>query len=215
MPTITKITEQKRSANRRSVYLDGSFAFGCNVNVVAKFRLREGLQLTAEQLEQILQGEVRQDCFDSAVRSLESRLHSRSELKTKLMRKEWGVAVIDGVLDDLQRMGYIDDARFAKTRALSAAQHKHHGKRRAMVELLRKGVNREVAKTALNDVYDATDTTAVARQLVQKQLPRLKKLDVQTARRRIVGMLQRRGFDYDDIGPVVNEALGELRDDSL
>ena len=38
MPTITKIDEQKRRANRRSIYIDGEFAFGCNVNVVARFR---------------------------------------------------------------------------------------------------------------------------------------------------------------------------------
>src|SRR2546426_12381883 len=120
MPVITKIAQQKRSPNRRRVYLDGAFAFGCNLNVVAKFRLREGMQLTPELVEQVQQGEVRQECFDAAMRSLESRLHSRAELKKKLMRKEWGVAVIDGVLDDLQRLGYIDDARFAKTKAMSA-----------------------------------------------------------------------------------------------
>src|SRR3954471_19782445 len=103
MALITRITEQKRSPNRRSVYLDGVFAFGCNLNVVAKFRLREGMQLTPEQVDQVQRGEVRQECFDAAMRALESRLHSRAELKRKLMRKEWGVAVIDGVLDDLQR----------------------------------------------------------------------------------------------------------------
>ena len=43
MPTITRIDEQRRRKNRRNVYLDGAFAFGCNLNVVAKFRLREGL----------------------------------------------------------------------------------------------------------------------------------------------------------------------------
>src|SRR6516225_5675652 len=129
MPTITKIEQQKRSPNRRSVYFDGAFAFGCNVNVVAKFRLREGMSLTAEQVIEVQQGEVRQECFDAAIRALNTRLHSRAELRRKLLRKEWGTAVIDGVLDDLQRLGYLDDARFAKTKAMSAAQRKHHGRR--------------------------------------------------------------------------------------
>jgi regulatory protein len=210
MAVVTKIVEQKRSPNRRNIYLDGAFAFGCNLNVVARFRLREGLQLTQAQIDEVQQGEVRQECFDAAMRSLQTRLHSRAELRKKLMRKEWGGAVIDGVLDDLQRLGYLDDARFAKTKAMSAAQHKHHGRRRAMVELIRAGVKGDVAARALDDVYDAHDSTAVARGLAKKQAARLKRLDPIVARRRLVGMLQRRGFDYDSIKPVIDEVLGDM-----
>ena len=213
MPTITRISEQKRSPNRRNVHLDGAFAFGCNLNVVAKFRLREGMQLTPEQVDQVQQGEVRQECFDAAMRALESRLHSRAELRKKLMRKEWGPGVIDGVLDDLERLGYIDDARFAKTKAMSAAQYKHHGRRRAFMELLRTGVKGDVADKALDEVYAASDSTAVARELALKQAPRLKRLEPMVARRRLVGMLQRRGFDYDAIKPVVDEVLGSAGND--
>lgn len=208
MPVITQITEQKRRENRRNVFLDGAFAFGCNLNVVAKFRLREGLALTADQVQQILQGEVKQDCFDKAMQHLESRLHSRAELERKLKRREYGPAVIGAVLDDLARMGYLNDAQFARTRALSAAQHKHHGRRRAFMELIKRGVKGEVAEKALDDVYDAHDSTVVARELAVKQLPRLKRLEPMVARRRLVGMLQRRGFDYDAIKPVVDEVLG-------
>ena len=98
MPTITRITEQKRRANRRSVYLDGAFAFGCNVNVIARFRLSEGMQLTPEQVTGIQLGAVKQECFDDAMRSLERRLHSRAELQRKLLPKEYGETVVAAVL---------------------------------------------------------------------------------------------------------------------
>src|SRR3990170_5562173 len=153
MPTITRISEQKRRANRRNIYLDGAFAFGCNLNVVAKFRLREGMTLTPDQLRQIEMGEVKQECFDRAMASLGSRLHSRAELHRKLMRREYGETVVNAVLDDLARLGYVDDERFAKTKALSAAQYKHHGRRRAFQELRKAGVTNEVADKALADVY--------------------------------------------------------------
>ena len=38
-------------------------------------------------------------------------------------------------------MGYLDDERFARTKALSAAQHRQHGPRRAMAELLKAGAD--------------------------------------------------------------------------
>jgi regulatory protein len=208
MPSITKITEQKRRANRRNVFLDGAFAFGVNLNVIAKFRLREGMTLSDAQVLEIQRGEVRQECFDKAMQYLQMRLHSRAELGKKLMRREYGQAVVDGVLDDLVRLGYLNDEQFARTKALSASEHKHHGRRRAKIELLKSGIKGDVAEHALDDVFSQTDNLANAKLLAQKQAPRLRKLDPTVARRRLVGMLQRRGFDYETIKPVVDEVLG-------
>jgi len=208
VPTITKILEQKRRANRRSVYLDGKFSFGCNQNVIIKFKLNEGLELSAEQLDSILTGAVRQECFDAAMKFLERRLHSRDELRRKLIRKDYSAEMANDVLVDLERMGYVNDEQFAKTNALSAAQHRQHGRRRAMVELLKKGVERETARVAVENVYESTDSLAIARKLAQKKAASLRRLDPMVARRRLAGMLARRGFEYDVVKPVIDEVLG-------
>ena len=207
MPVITSITEQKRRANRRNIYLDGAFAFGCNINVVARFKLHEGKTLTADEVRQIEMGEVRQECFDRAMASIAMRMHSRAELHKKLMRREYGETVVNAVLEDLVRLGYVNDAQFARSKAASAAKVRHHGRRRAMVELKKAGVGGEVAERALADVYAEQDSRAVAKALAMKQLPRLQKLEPQAARRRLVGMLQRRGFDYGDVSAVVEETM--------
>jgi regulatory protein len=208
MAIVTKIVEQKRQPNRRSIYLDGAFAFGVNANVVAKFRLRVGMELSPERVAEIEQGEVRQECFDEAMRILRRRLHSRAELTRKLMKSEFGEGIVGSVLDQLEQLGYVNDERFAQTKALSAAERKHHGRRRAMAELRKAGVSGEVAARALDQVYDAADSVAVARELAMKQAARLRKLDPVVARRRLVGMLQRRGFEYEAIRPVIEEVLG-------
>lgn len=215
MPLISKILEQKKRKNRRSVYIDGRFAFGVNVNVVARFRLREGQTISPEQIKQIEQGEVRQECFDAALKMLERRLHSRSEMSRKLLRKEFSSAMVEDVLNELARLGYVDDARFAKTKALSAAQHKHHGKRRAALELMKAGVDRSTADRAVEDVYDVTDSLAIARQLAMKRAAGLRKLDPVVACRRLMGMLLRRGFEYEIVKPVIDEVLGDPQDENL
>jgi regulatory protein len=212
MAVVTKIAEQKRQPNRRSIFLDGTFAFGVHENVVSKFRLRVGMELSAQQVAEIEQGEVRQECFDEAMRILRRRLHSRAELRGKLMKGEYGEGIVNSVLDQLQQLGYVNDERFAQTKALSAAEHKHHGRRRAMAELRKAGVSGEVAARALDEVYDAADSVAVARELAMKQAGRLRKLDPHVARRRLVGMLQRRGFEYEAIKPVIEAVLGRGED---
>jgi regulatory protein len=208
MPVITKISEQKRRSNRRNVFLDGVFAFGCNLNVVAKFRLREGMNLSEPQVREIEHGELRQECFDRAMSAIASRPQSREGLRRKLVRREFGQSVIDAVLDDLIRLGYVNDERFARGKATSSAKQKRHGRRRALVDLRRAGVSGTVAQKALDDVYSNHDAVASARIVAEKQAPRLKKLDIAVARRRLVGMLQRRGFDYDAIKPAVEGVLG-------
>jgi regulatory protein len=208
MPVITAISETKRQPNRRKIYLDDIFAFGCNLNVVARFRLRTGMALSDEQVAKIQQGEVRQECFDKAMRYLQTRLHSRSELSRKLARREYGPGMIDDVLDQLTRLGYVNDEQFARAKALSAQQRKLHGRQRARIELMKAGIRGEVLEHALDDVYEGADSTAVARVLARKQAARLRKLDPMVARRRLSGMLQRRGFDYETIKPVIDQVLG-------
>lgn len=210
MPIVTRIVEQKKRANRRSVFLDGAFAFGVNLNVVAKFRLHAGQQLSAEDVERIQQGAVRQECFDHAMRFIEKRMHSRAELKTKLTRQEYGPAVVEGVLNQLAEMNYVNDARFAESRAESAAKYKHHGPNRARIELAKKGVERETARQAVEQVYEAHDSSATARDLAAKKMKSLARLEPHVARRRLTGMLLRRGFDFDTIKPVIEEVLGRF-----
>lgn len=208
MPVITQISESKRRKNRRNVHLDNAFAFACNVNVVAKFRLRVGMEVSAEQLEKIKGGEVRQECFDAAMRFLQRRMHSRSELKTKLARNDYVADLIESVLDDLERLGYVNDAKFAEASTELSAKVRHHGRRRAAIELMKKGVTGESARKALENTYDTHDSLSVARELARKKARSLQKLDPQVARRRLAGMLMRRGFEYDVVRPVIDEVLG-------
>ena len=115
----------------------------------------------------------------------------------------------------------MNEEGFAGTKALRAAEHRKQGRRRAYVELLKSGVAGPVAQDALDEIYGdgrggtesgagigKVDSQSLARQTAEKLAPRLRKLDPQVARRRLVANLQRKGFDYDTIAPVVNDVLG-------
>jgi regulatory protein len=209
MPTITRIAELKRTPNRRSIHLDGRFAFAVNLNVVARFSLLVGKQLTDAQVEQIGLAEQRQRCFDHALRVLSHRAIGRSELRRRLLRSnKWDEPIIDDVLDGLERLDYLNDARMARQSAETSAQRKRHGRNRALADLLKRGVDCETARHAVEKTYEATDSLALARELARKQLARLQRLPPEVARRRLFGVLLRRGHDYETARPVVDELLG-------
>ena len=207
MPKITAISEQRRRKNRRSVHIDGEFAFGCNVNVVARFRLREGMTISESLRREIEEGEVQQEAFDHATRLLGMRMQSERELRTKLGRKDYGAGAIDAVIENLKRLNYVDDAKFAASRAADQANVKKHGKVRAVQELMKSGVARPLAEKATAAAYQDVDPRAAAFELANKRVPGLRRLDAETAKRRLVGFLQRRGFDFETVQYAVEKAL--------
>jgi regulatory protein len=211
MPLITRISEQKRRKNRRNIYLDGVFAFACNQNVVRKFALAEGKSLDAAEIERVLQGEVQQECFDRGIRLLEQRMHSAAELRRKLARHEYGAQVLDRVLERLAQLGYLNDSEFARLKVRDG-QRRLRGRRLVMADLLKAGVKGETAREAVTSEYSPTLSREAAEQLVQKNLPRLQRLDGQTARRRLMGLLQRRGFDFELSRDLVQKALAHPED---
>jgi regulatory protein len=213
MAKVTKLNTPSCSPRRRSVHLDGRWAFNCSVNVAERFGLAVGRELSADEVATIATAETRQKAIDKALGYLSRRLHSREELRTRLARGGYDAALVQTALDELTRLGYIDDARFAEARATSAARHRKHGPRRAYVDLVRAGVGHETARRAAVEVFETHDSMKVARELAMKKLPALRRLAPEVARRRLMGMLLRRGFTYDQVRPVIEETVGRFDDE--
>lgn len=215
MPTVTKIEPQKRRKGRSNVFVDGAFAFGLSDGVVLKYGLRAGDELPAARRAEIEQGELKAACFTKATMLLGRRPHGEAELRRKLTRRDadWPPHVVDAVMDELKRLRYLDDAQFAAARAGDAVRGKAVGSRRALAELKRAGVNEKVAAAAVSAAYAERDEAAVARELVRKKLRGVARLDPATAKRRLYGMLARRGFGTDVINDALAAELSAPRDD--
>jgi regulatory protein len=81
------------------------------------------------------------------------------------------------------------------------------------MELSRKGVDREVARTAVVETFEEeqVDESAAIDRAAEKKLRTLSKVDEQTRRRRLYSYLARRGFDPD----AINGVMGRLASGSL
>ena len=202
----------KRRPSMCSVHLDGRFAFVLSLAVVGQLGLRDGDDITPERIEQLKSGQLRQKAMDDALRILSGRSQSQAQLRTKLARKQHPADVIQSIIDRLKELGYINDQQFAENRALAAAKSKKLGRRRAAQDLLKAGVDQSTARRALENVYESHDSAQVARQLVEKHLPRLARFDDLTTRRRLMGVLMRKGYDYETSRSAIAEVLGRVDD---
>ena len=89
--------------------------------------------------------------WDRAMNMLAFRARSRTELKRQLIQKGEEPPRVDQVLERLERAGYLDDADFARQFARAKALGAGMSRRRVQQELARKGVEREVANSAIAD----------------------------------------------------------------
>jgi regulatory protein len=141
---------------------------------------------------------------------LTGRARSRQELSAKLAAKRVPAEVADRLLDRFEEVGLVDDAAFARTWVSQRQSAVGGGKglaRRALAqELRRKGVAEETSREVLDEL-DPAEEEAAARELVRRKLRTLARVDDQTATRRLVGMLARKGYSSGLSFTVVREEL--------
>ncbi|WP_127571044.1 regulatory protein RecX [Georgenia faecalis] len=128
-----------------------------------------------------------------ALRLLAAAPRSRAQLATKLADRGVAEDVAAALLDRFEEVGLLDDAAYAEM--LVRTRHAERGlARRALVaELRAKGITGEVAEVALEQVDDE-DEEASARALVARRAPATRGLERDRRRRRLGGMLARKGY---------------------
>lgn len=143
------------------------------------------------------------------LRLLSLRPRTHAELAEALTKREFGEDVITEVLDRYAEVGMIDDAAFANAWVTSRHRGKGLARRALGEELRRKGVDKELATLALEQLDDETERAA-ARELVARKLRGMSAAVAPDAKmRRLVGMLARKGYPPGVAMSVVREMLAE------
>lgn len=87
--------------------------------------------------------------LEKAFRLLALRDRSEKELRRKLESAKFSPAVVDGVIERCRDLGYIDDARFARTLACTLAASRLLGNRRISFDLQERGIDGDIAAQAI------------------------------------------------------------------
>ena len=131
---------------------------------------------------------------DRALRLLTVRSRSSEELRRRLLRAGYERAEVSEAIEDLAAVGLVDDERFAREVVAHQVGRKLSGRRAAISSLRRAGIPAEDAERAV-DQAGTGDEEARAEELARTRLGRLASLEPAVAYRRLVGFLQRRGYD--------------------
>ena len=134
-----------------------------------------------------------------AFKYLSYRDRSKTEVALYLEKKGHTPSVIQTTLQELEKLNYITDQRFAMEWGRWRVEVKRFGKKRLQHELSAKGVSSSIIESALTDLYDSHPEQDLALACANKKLASLHGLEPEKKSRRLAQYLQRRGFSADII----------------
>ncbi len=145
---------------------------------------------------------------DRALRLLSVRSRSRHELRSRLLRAGFEEDEVESTLVDLEGVGLVDDERFAR----ELAEHQRRrglGRRAGLAALRGKGVDRDLAERAVDEVQPEDDAD-IAYELASARSARLRSLSPDVLHRRLLSYLIRRGYEPVIARSAVRRAIAEM-----
>lgn len=140
-----------------------------------------------------------------ARRSTAGAPQSEGRLAGKMAEKGWPPVVVEQALERCRERGIVDDQALARS-LVEEGRRKGHARRRLARDLRRRDLDQATIDAALEPIEDE-DQQAAASELAAKRARELTHVDEETAFRRIVGYLVRRGHGAGRARRVARQAL--------
>ena len=105
-----------------------------------------------------------------ALRALGRRMHTAHEIRAGLSKRDFADEAVSSVVEELVRVGYINDLDFARTWVTSRSVHQLHGRLRLLRDLRQKGVPDEIAESVLKDSFPDEDEVVIAKKAAEKKI---------------------------------------------
>lgn len=217
MPKVTSVEPQKKNPKRFNVFLDGEFAFGADEDLVVSYRLVPGKIIQKEELDKLI--------YEAEVGKLMERMYglfsvrqrSEREVKTYLKnlsfkrkikdKEEISDITIDLLVERLKQKGLVNDLEFAKAWVEARRKSKQKGERALRVELIQKGIGREIIEEVVSRQSSVVSEEDLARQALEKKIKVWKNLPPLEFKKKAYEFLMRKGFDYSVVESAVENIL--------
>jgi len=163
-----------------------------------------------EKPRQINPERARRKTFDRAVNLLGYKPRSVTELRQRLLEKDWTNAeIVDGVLEKLKEYNYLNDEQFAADYAASKLRQRPIGKRVLKQKLVQKKLDKETIDEAMEKAFTETPEAEIIKRAVAKRLRLKGKPETREEVKKFYDYLLRQGFSYDLVRDKMREIVSK------
>lgn len=203
---ITAVEKTKKG--RFAVFLDGEFAFSADAETVALSHLSQGRELTRDEYEQARTDAQTKYLKERALHLLSYKSFSKKELTARLLDytdEGAGQDIAQAVTDRLEELGLINDQDYAERLAKDLYARKGYGERKVLFELMRRGIERELAEEAA--AANAPEAEDTLNRIIRRKYARY--LTDPKGVHKTVLALARLGYPYDEIRAAISRYTDE------
>ncbi|WP_429971350.1 recombination regulator RecX [Fructilactobacillus sp. Tb1] len=204
---VTKVEAQKRPG-RYNVYLNEKYAFPISEEVLIKFSIFKGTELTHEEIEQIKVADSISKLYGKAVDFISYRQRTEKEVRDKLKTLSEDEFAIDSTIKKLIEIRLIDDENYANSYVRQTADGQAKGPIEAKRYLMQKGVSETLILNALDEFYPASKVQENADRLAQKLFDHNNRYPYNKRIEKAKLSMVRKGFSFD----VIDQAISQIDD---
>ncbi|WP_043930920.1 recombination regulator RecX [Bacillus sp. EB01] len=219
MPTITKITTQKRDTGRYNIYMDfgkgEEYAFSADESVIVNFRLKKGMELDEFLLAEVGYHDEIRKAYNNAINYLAHKMRTEKEIYSYLKEKKLEDAAISEVIIRLKEQGYLNDAEYADAYVRTQISTTNKGTYVVKMELKERGVDEALIADAMEQ-FTQEQQFEKAKLLAEKYARKYSSESERVLKQKLDAMLRRKGYQTDAIQFALSEAdFGREEDDEL
>ncbi|HLR25635.1 MAG TPA: RecX family transcriptional regulator [Fodinibius sp.] len=197
---ISSIAVQKRNKKRYSIFVDEQFLMGVSEDTLITFDLSMGKNITPALFRKLQREEGRFAIKKYLLKLLARRAHARKELMNKAIRKDYPREIIDSLLDELERKGYINDVDFARSFARDKYKMNRWGPVKIKAHLLKKGVGHTEAERSIQAAFKDEDLEETFIHLISKRKRRYQREEnLLKRKKKVISYLAQKGYYASDI----------------
>jgi len=192
-------------------FSDG-FEIRATKGVIDRLQLVEGAQFTSQTFEELRKILEEKFAYYTAESLLARRPYSVGEFKQRMRRKDISDILIAKIVKEFRAKGFLDDYKYAVSRAQSLIDRKPAGKGYLVGWLQQRLVPRQIAQEAVAEVLGEVDEVSSAVELLERRRGSFEKFDLETARHKAYTYLSRRAISYGAAKTAFEKVFGKTTD---
>lgn len=146
------------------------------------------------------------ELLDRLIKFTTIRPRSEFEIKRWLVRKKISGEDCKVALQELKKAGLLSDEAFCRWWIEQRTTFRPKSRRMLILELIKKGVDKELAQHVVGTAIELPDDEELARRIVERKKKTLSRSDPETREKKIVNLLASRGFGWG----VIKKVIGDL-----
>lgn len=212
--TVTKLRTTSRDAGRVSILVDKKVIATLPRRQVTDLEITVGEAWTPQLASRVADAVDADVAYRRSIHLLARRAWGSRELAERLQKNGYTATAIEITIARLTEKGWLNDTDYARGIAEGAARKGQTGPRRIRHKLYQKRLPPDLIDEAVVRATDQRDLVEDARKLVLKKLKTsaMQKADIVTRKRRLYGLLARRGYETETIHTLLDN-LPELTDE--